>query len=69
MSKTKREKQINFQSELCNMLMTKLHNDCISNSAGCCDSGYIKNYTRMQNDITKLRNELNELSKLLNNNW
>ena len=69
MAKTKREKQINFQSELCNMLMQKLYNDCISNSTGCCDIGYIKNYTRMQNDITKLRNELNELSKLLNNNW
>lgn len=69
MAKTKREKQINFQSELCNMLMQKLYNDCISNSTGCCDIGYIKNYTRIQNDITKLRNELNELSKLLNNTW
>lgn len=69
MVKTKREKQINFQSELCNMLMQKLYNDCISNSTGCCDIGYIKNYTRIQNDITKLRNELNELSKLLNNTW
>lgn len=32
MVKTKREKQINFQAELCNMLMTKLHHDCINNS-------------------------------------
>ena len=69
MAKTKREKQINFQSELCNMLMQKLHNDCIFNSIGCCDIGYIKNYTRIQNDITKLRNELNDLSQLLNNTW
>lgn len=69
MVKTKREKQINFQSELCNMLMTKLHHDCINNSEGCSDRGYIKNYTRIQNDIIKLRNELSELSKLLNNTW
>ena len=69
MFKTKREKQINFQAELCSMLMQKLHNDCNSNSCGCPEIGYIKNYTRMQSDITRLRTELNSLSKLLNNTW
>ena len=64
-----REKKIQKQSLLCNVLMQKLYEDCMFYSEGCCDRGYIKNYTRMQNDITKLRNELNELSKLLNNTW
>lgn len=69
MPKTKREKQINFQSELCDMLMQKIHNDCVIASDGCSEKGYIRNYTRIKNNITHLRNELNELSKLLDNNW
>lgn len=64
-----REKKIQKQSLLCNMLMQKLYEDCMSDSQGCSEKGYIHNYTRMQNDITKLRHELNDLSKLLNNTW
>lgn len=64
-----REKKIQKQSALCNLLMQKLYEDCMSNSEGCSEKGYIYHYTRMQNNITHLRNELSDLSKLFNNTW
>ena len=67
MKKIKREDKIKNQALMCNMLMQKLYDDCTYYSVNCPDVGYIPKYTKMQNDITKLRNELSDLSKLLDN--
>ena len=62
-----REEKIKNQVTLCNCMMQKIYEDCILNSAGCTEKGYIPNYTKIQNNIIHLRNELSDLSKLFNN--
>ena len=63
------KKEASSQIKFCNDLMTRLKKDFDSNVDKESSWFGIKNHTQMQNDIIRLRRELNVLNKLLDTQY
>ena len=56
---------IKSQSNFCSELMLRLNHDIQSSGEGTTYSGMMKDYTRKQEDIRRIRRELMDLQKML----